>query len=225
MERDLVEQAQRGDREAFAILARTRGDVLFGTARRIVRDVGIAEDAVQQTLVIGGRSRSPRKGSILTRAMSARFWDGLDNLVSVHRIVIDRPRGSAHPRYPDWVYPLDYGYLDGTTSGDGAGIDVWRGSLPEATLTAVLCCVDRKKRDVEIKLLVGCSRDEVAMIAALHDDGEQAAAVVERDTNSDSRCDRRAVGSMAERRLDQPHSATSVWTKQGPGRRRPVRPG
>ena len=30
MDRDLVEQAQRGDREAFAILARTRGDRLFG---------------------------------------------------------------------------------------------------------------------------------------------------------------------------------------------------
>jgi RNA polymerase sigma-70 factor, ECF subfamily len=55
VERDLVEQAQRGDREAFAILARTRGDKLFGIARRILRDVGLAEDAVQQTLVIAWR--------------------------------------------------------------------------------------------------------------------------------------------------------------------------
>ena len=45
VDRDLVEQAQRGDREAFAILARTRGDLLFGIARRIVRDVNLAEDA------------------------------------------------------------------------------------------------------------------------------------------------------------------------------------
>ena len=55
MERDLVEQAQRGDQEAFAILARTRGDVLFGIARRIVRDVALAEDAVQQTLAAHSR--------------------------------------------------------------------------------------------------------------------------------------------------------------------------
>ncbi len=55
VDRDLVEQAQRGDREAFAILARTRGDTLYGVARRIVRDVGLAEDAVQQTLVIAWR--------------------------------------------------------------------------------------------------------------------------------------------------------------------------
>ena len=55
MDRDLVEQAQRGDREAFAILARTRGDRLFGVARRILRDVSLAEDAVQQALVIAWR--------------------------------------------------------------------------------------------------------------------------------------------------------------------------
>jgi RNA polymerase sigma-70 factor (ECF subfamily) len=55
VDRDLVEQAQRGDREAFAILARTRGDQLFGIARRILRDVSLAEDAVQKALVIAWR--------------------------------------------------------------------------------------------------------------------------------------------------------------------------
>jgi RNA polymerase sigma-70 factor (ECF subfamily) len=55
VDRDLVELAQHGDREAFAILARTRGDTLFGIARRILRDVGLAEDAVQQALVIAWR--------------------------------------------------------------------------------------------------------------------------------------------------------------------------
>jgi Sigma-70 region 2 len=55
VDRDLVEQAQRGDREAFAVLARTRGDKLFGIARRILRDVSLAEDAVQQALVIAWR--------------------------------------------------------------------------------------------------------------------------------------------------------------------------
>lgn len=55
LDRDLVEQAQRGDQEAFAILARTRGDVLFGIARRILREVDLAEDAVQQTLVSAWR--------------------------------------------------------------------------------------------------------------------------------------------------------------------------
>ena len=55
MERDLVELAQRGDREAFAILARTHGDRLIALAHRILRDLSRAEDAVQQTLVIAWR--------------------------------------------------------------------------------------------------------------------------------------------------------------------------
>jgi RNA polymerase sigma-70 factor, ECF subfamily len=55
VDRDLVEQAQRGDREAFAILARSHGDRLIGIAHRILRDLSRAEDAVQQTLVIAWR--------------------------------------------------------------------------------------------------------------------------------------------------------------------------
>ena len=36
-------------------------------------------------------------------------------------IVVDRPRGSHHPDFPEFVYELDYGYLKGTTSADGEG--------------------------------------------------------------------------------------------------------
>ena len=52
MDRDLVERAQRGDREAFALLARARADWMFAIAQRMLRDFHRAEDAVQQALVI-----------------------------------------------------------------------------------------------------------------------------------------------------------------------------
>lgn len=51
------------------------------------------------------------------------FWKALDELVSNSEIVIDRPRGSAHPRFPNFIYKVDYGYLKNTSSMDGAGID------------------------------------------------------------------------------------------------------
>ena len=51
MDRALVEAARSGDEEAFASIARGSADRLFGIAHRILRDVGRAEDAVQQTLV------------------------------------------------------------------------------------------------------------------------------------------------------------------------------
>jgi RNA polymerase sigma-70 factor (ECF subfamily) len=55
VDEDLVRAARRGDREAFGILARSRGARLFGIAQRILRDVDRAEDALQQTLVIAWR--------------------------------------------------------------------------------------------------------------------------------------------------------------------------
>jgi RNA polymerase sigma-70 factor, ECF subfamily len=55
VDRDLVEAARRGDREAYADLIRARGDWLFAVAQRILRDVDRAEDAVQDALVIAWR--------------------------------------------------------------------------------------------------------------------------------------------------------------------------
>lgn len=55
MDRDLVELAARGDREAFGVLARVHGDRLFAIANRILRETDRAEDAVQQSLVVAWR--------------------------------------------------------------------------------------------------------------------------------------------------------------------------
>jgi inorganic pyrophosphatase len=92
-----------------------------------------------------------------------RFWNTLDQLTA-GEIVIDRPAGSRHPRLPDMVYPLDYGYLAGTTAGDGDGIDVWLGSLSERSVTGIACTADAHKRDAEIKLLLGCTAKEMAAV-------------------------------------------------------------
>lgn len=92
------------------------------------------------------------------------FWRRLDELLDRSRIVIDRPRGSHHPRFPEIVYTLDYGYLDGTTSAGGEGVDVWLGSDPAQRLDAVICTVDMDKRDAEMKLMVGCTAEETDYI-------------------------------------------------------------
>lgn len=55
MDLALVEAARSGDEEAFASIARGSADRLFAIAHRILRDVGRAEDAVQQTLVTAWR--------------------------------------------------------------------------------------------------------------------------------------------------------------------------
>jgi inorganic pyrophosphatase len=108
------------------------------------------------------------------------FWQVLDTLFATNQLVIDRPRGSAHPRYPESRYSLDYGYLSGTYSGDSEGIDVWVGTLPEKKINGVVCTVDLLKRDSEIKLLLGCSREEMQIICSSHQVGTQSALLIER---------------------------------------------
>ena len=98
------------------------------------------------------------------RNANPEFWRLLEELIAASEIVIDRPRGSRHPRLPDIVYPLDYGYLANTTSPDGDGIDVWLGSGEDRTLRAALLSVDLDKRDSEIKLLLGLTDAETEAI-------------------------------------------------------------
>ena len=109
VDRDLVEQAQRGDREAFAILARTHGDRLIALAQRILRDLGRAEDAVQQTLVIAWRElprlRDPDRFEVwlnrtlvhtcYAEARRARAWNSHIRVLTIEPTVPDTSRALA----------------------------------------------------------------------------------------------------------------------------------
>lgn len=55
MDRSLVEQAQQGDRDAFAGLVHAAGDRLYALAYRILREQGLAQDACQEALIIAWR--------------------------------------------------------------------------------------------------------------------------------------------------------------------------
>ena len=85
--------------------------------------------------------------------INPQFWQALDTLLAHSPIVIDRPKGSA----------LDYGYLEGTLSMDGEGVDLWVGSREPRVVDAVLCVVDMPKGETEIKLLCGCTEEEKQM--------------------------------------------------------------
>jgi inorganic pyrophosphatase len=75
------------------------------------------------------------------------FWHRMNQPTTVILNVVDRPKGTKHPRYPMVVYPLDYGCLENTTSNDGGSLDVWPGYLNSRTLTGILCMFDTLKRD------------------------------------------------------------------------------
>lgn len=105
------------------------------------------------------------------------FWLEMTELAPANSIIIDRAKDSSHPRYPEVIYPLDYGYLENTTASDRGGIDVWIGSLKPTAhlksgelLTGILCTFDKLKRDAEIKLLIRCTKEDVEIIRNFHNE-------------------------------------------------------
>ena len=108
-------------------------------------------------------------GEMRMNGFDDAFWKMLDSLVMDSEIVIDGPKGTVHPKYPDFVYEVDYGYLKDTSSMDGAGIDVWVGS-GEKRVDAVMCTVDCLKRDSEIKILIGCTEEEKLSVYRAHNE-------------------------------------------------------
>jgi RNA polymerase sigma-70 factor (ECF subfamily) len=95
MRRDLVEAAQRGDHEAFEVLATSAGDRLYAVARLILRSTDLAEDAVQEALVRAWR-----------QLPSLRDPDRFD--AWLHRLVVNAcaDQGRQLRRWSNRVLPL-----------------------------------------------------------------------------------------------------------------------
>ena len=117
---------------------------------------------------------------VINNAMKdSAFWQALDKLVAESNIVIDRPKGSRHPKYPSFMHPVDYGYLENTSSMDGGGIDIWKGTDGDS-IDAVICTVDLVKKDSEIKILIGCSEDEKQLVLDTHNNEYQKGILIRR---------------------------------------------
>jgi inorganic pyrophosphatase len=111
---------------------------------------------------------------------AATFWAFLDQLVASYQVIIDRPKNTPHPSYPEILYPLDYGYLESTSSIDGGGIDVWIGASGIHNITAAIVTVDLQKRDAEIKILLGCTDEEMQVILDFHNTKSMRALLLRR---------------------------------------------
>lgn len=93
---------------------------------------------------------------------NALFWQKIDTIYLSSEVIIDKPKGFVHPLYANLVYPVDYGYLSDTIAAND-GICVYQGTASTG-LKHIIISADILKKDVEVKLLVDCSDDEVKEI-------------------------------------------------------------
>ena len=90
-------------------------------------------------------------------------WLGWERLIAENGVTLDRPRGSRHPTWPEIVYPIDYGYVNGTVGADGEEVDVFVGTAGTGLVGAILTR-DHRKGDEELKLLLDCGPAEVYLV-------------------------------------------------------------
>lgn len=69
---------------------------------------------------------------------------------------IDRPLGSQHPRHPEMVYPINYGYVDNVLAEDGEKQDVYLlgTDIPVKRFEGQVIAVYRRLDDAEDKWIV-----------------------------------------------------------------------
>lgn len=148
MQYELVEAARSGDHEAFEVLAAGAADRLYTIARLILRDVDLAQDAVQESLI--------------------RTWRGLPNLRDpdrfdawLHRLVVntctDVIRSRKRLKATVYLIEPDIPSLDDTSSvADRDQLDRgFRRLRPEQRAVVVL------------RFYVGLSLPEVAETLAI----------------------------------------------------------
>ena len=75
---------------------------------------------------------------------------------------IDRPLGSTHPDYPDMVYPINYGYVDGVFAKDGEEQDVYvlGADEPLEKFEGTVIAVYHRTNDSEDKWIVSLDETE-----------------------------------------------------------------
>jgi inorganic pyrophosphatase len=115
------------------------------------------------------------------------FWNYLNRLVNDNEIIIDRPKGTRHPKYNDIIYESDYGYINNTKTTDGGGIDVFKGSLHNKNVNKIICTIDLLKKDIELKILIGCTIIEERKIYNFLNNSENMKAImIEKEVTSEN---------------------------------------
>jgi RNA polymerase sigma-70 factor (ECF subfamily) len=120
VDRDLVERARRGDREAFAVLVHQVSDSLYRVAFRILRDTGLAEDALQEALVLAWR-RLPH----LRDADRFEAW--------IHRVLVNACYDESR-RSRSWSAQVRQLPVDGPAAPDEIAFVASRDELERAFL-------------------------------------------------------------------------------------------
>lgn len=92
------------------------------------------------------------------------FWQKLDTLIlsgSRERLA---EAGEPSPDYPRLVYPTEYAKIGEVSENGGTPLYCFIGSQKEKRASALIVQADILERELLVKVLIGCTEDEIERI-------------------------------------------------------------
>ncbi len=114
-------------------------------------------EKIGMTFVRRGITGEIKETVKLHGADDIQIHEPMDYLCRTVSLQIDRKMGTAHPKHPDMIYPINYGYVkDGIEMPDGEPIDAYLLEVedPVETYTGYVSAVICRQNDNEDKLVV-----------------------------------------------------------------------
>ena len=135
-------------------------------------------DSMMFEYVLGRPVRARIVASILRGAKTCVY-----GITLLHRLIgktvtvtVDRPKDSRHPKHPDIIYPVNYGYISGIPAADGDDQDAYILGVdePVASFTGKVIAVIHRRDDVEDKWVTApegltFTEDEIARAVSFHE--------------------------------------------------------
>ncbi|MDD6560626.1 MAG: Inorganic pyrophosphatase [Lactimicrobium massiliense] len=95
---------------------------------------------------------------------NAFFWQKVDTLFLSGKLALTKKKGEAHDTFRNLVYPTDYGHLGDTKSTTAEGVSVYAGSGDRSQITALVVAADILTKELDVKMLIGCTEEEVMAV-------------------------------------------------------------
>lgn len=102
-----------------------------------------------------------------------RLCESLAWLGKTVNITMDRPIGTRHPKHPEIIYPINYGYIPGVIGGDGEELDVYLygADTPLNTAVCTVAGIIHRLDDNEDKLfaIIGGTGENIPTAKEMRD--------------------------------------------------------
>lgn len=99
---------------------------------------------------------------LYNRAIILKPNSNYEYIGKVVNVEVDRPLGSKHPKYEDFIYPINYGFVPNTVSGDGEELDCYIIDLDKKVQKVSGKCIGiiNRLNDCEDKLIITVKDEE-----------------------------------------------------------------